>query len=133
MSAYAEYVTEFDNAEMLIQCLKESGFAEVEYHETAQHLIGYHGDTRQDTAEIIVRRKFVGSASNDIGYKRGEDGKFRAIISEYDSHTYDRDWQTRLADNYCEKKTIKTAQRLGLRFTGKKKVGTKTELKFVKN
>lgn len=133
MSAYAEYVTEFDNAEMLVECLKEMGFSEVQLHATAQQLEGYHGDKRSQTAEIIVPRRVVGSASNDIGFKRNENGKFAAIISEFDSHTYNREWQTRLADKYCEKKTIKTAKRLGLRFVGKKTSGTKTELKFVKN
>ena len=133
MSAYGEYVTEFDNAEMLVECLKEMGFSEVLYNPVAQHLTGYHGDKRAQTAEIIVPRRVVGSASNDIGFKLGTDGKYKAIISQFDSHTYDAAWQTRLANNYAEKKTMKAAKRAGLKFLGKKVVNGKIKLEFQKN
>jgi hypothetical protein len=36
----------------------------VEYHEVAQHLFGYGGDRRPETAEVIIRRQHIGAASN---------------------------------------------------------------------
>ena len=68
----------------------------------AQQLEGYHGDLRQDTAEIIIPRRFIGSASNDIGFKLQEDGTYGAIISDYDrtSMKYNQDWIGKLSQRY---------------------------------
>ncbi len=46
----------------------------VEVNEKATNLYGYQGDKREQVAEIIIRRKNVGSSSNDIGFKQNEDG-----------------------------------------------------------
>jgi hypothetical protein len=43
----------------------------------------------------------VGSASNDIGFKRFEDGTFTAIISEFDRRKYLQDWLHRLIQRYA--------------------------------
>jgi hypothetical protein len=62
MSAFHTVRTLYKDPECLIAALAEMGYTEVEVHEVAQHLYGYHGDKRNETANIIVRRKFVGSA-----------------------------------------------------------------------
>ena len=74
----------------------------VEVHETATNLYGYHGDVRQDSAEIIIRRKNIGSSSNDIGFKQEADGTWNAIISEYDSRRYNQDWLNKLTQGYTK-------------------------------
>lgn len=55
-----------------------------EEHEIPTNLYGYMGDKREQVAHIIVRRKYIGSASNDIGLYKRSDGKYELIISEYD-------------------------------------------------
>ena len=83
------------------KALAEMGFTQVEVHQTAQHLYGYQGDVRPQTAEVIIRRTFVGPASNDIGFKRQADGTFDAIISGYDLARHSQQWLNRLTQRYA--------------------------------
>lgn len=59
----------------------------IQQHEQATNLEGYAGDKREDLAEIIIPRRHVGGAANDIGFKLNEDGSYGAIISAYDSRS----------------------------------------------
>jgi hypothetical protein len=56
---------------------------------------------RPQTAEVIIRRTFLGPASNDIGFKRQEDGTFDAIISDYNRVRYPQQWRHRLTQCYA--------------------------------
>lgn len=56
----------------------------IQEHQQAVQLEGYRGDKRQDTAEIVIPRRYVGGIANDIGFKLQEDGTYGAIISDYD-------------------------------------------------
>jgi uncharacterized protein DUF1257 len=101
MSHFTKLRTRITNADGLVKALADAGFKKVETRETAQHLYGYQGDVRPQTAEVIVRRKYVGQASNDIGFKRQADGTFEAIISEYDRKKYSQQWLDRLTQLYA--------------------------------
>jgi hypothetical protein len=133
MSAYSETRTTFKDAALLLEALKEMGYGEVECHiGNPQQLVGYHGDLRADKADIIIRRKHIGSASNDIGFRRGADGTYGAIISDYDSHKHNAQWTAKLRNSYADKGIMRQAKRAGLRFTGKKLVANKMKYEFVK-
>lgn len=89
MSQFLKYTTKIKNVQDLCEVLKEycthlQGQDFIEVHETPQNLYGYHGDMRQEKAHIIIRRKYVGGASNDIGFVRNPDGTYSSIVSEYD-------------------------------------------------
>ena len=85
MSAYNQVDTVcFQFADDLIAALKDI-YQNVEFHDTPQNLYGYQGDKRSVKAEIIVRRHNISSASNDLGFVKGPDGKYRMIVSEYDA------------------------------------------------
>ncbi len=101
MSHFTRLKTRINDVAGLTKALADVGFKEVEVHETAQNLYGYQGDVRKQTAEVIVRRKFVGSASNDIGFKRQDDGAFEAIVSGYDRHRYSERWLAKLSQRYA--------------------------------
>lgn len=102
MSHFTRIATKFVSAAALVQALADIGLTEVETHETAQRLYGYQGDLRRDDAEIIVRRRFLRPASNDLGFKRQPDGTFSAVVSEYDVHIgYNRAWLDRLRQRYA--------------------------------
>lgn len=132
MSKYSENQTQFKDAELLVQALAEMGYTTVEVNKEAQNLVGYHGDTRADKAEIIVRRAYIGKASNDIGFRRNVNGTYGAIISDFDSHRHNAQWLSKLKVKYAEKGIMRTAARQGLRFTGSKVVNGKSQFQFVK-
>jgi len=59
------------------------------------NLYGYHGDKRAQVANVIIRRKQIGSSSNDIGFLF-KDGTCEAIVSDFDRHNYGQPWLTRV-------------------------------------
>lgn len=139
MSAYTEQQTQITDSDILKECLKEKGYATVEHHETAQPLVDFQGrqthylDKTGDKAEIIVRRKHVGGAANDLGFKKQADGTFKAIVSRYDTHKHNEAWMSDLKKKYAEKKIMKTAKSNGLTFVGKKVANDGSfKLSFVK-
>ncbi len=104
MSMYASIKTQFKDEAALIAALMETGNwtrEQIEVHSEPQNLLGYRGDVREDTANIIVRRKHVGSASNDIGFRRTETGEFEAVISKYDRRKHNDKWLGQLRGNYA--------------------------------
>jgi hypothetical protein len=138
MSAYSENKTSFKDVDTLIEALVACGYPKeaIEVHKTPQHLYGYHGDRRADTADIIIRRENVnrymsGGASNDIGFKKSADGTYNAIISEYDSGKHNAQWMAKLKTSYAENGIMKTAGKQGLRFAGRKIVNGKVQLQFI--
>lgn len=115
MSHYSRVKTQFKDAQCLVRALKAVGFAKVEYHTSPQGLYGYRGDLRSDTAHVIVRRKYVGAASNDLGFIQRPDGTFEAIISDYD-RTFgkkDEQWMARLKREYGKTTVLEYAKREG--------------------
>ena len=101
MSHYTTLQTQMVSAPHLVRALADVGFAVVEVHETPQALYGFMGERREQGAEVIVRREHVGSASNDIGFLRGPEGVFTAIVSDYDRSRYDEAWLGRLTQRYA--------------------------------
>lgn len=109
MSHFTSIKTQIKNLEALVKALADVGFNQVEVHETAQPLYGYQGDIRPEAAEVIIRRHYIGSASNDIGFKQQEDGQFEAIISEYDRYKYSQEWLNELTQRYGYHSLMATA------------------------
>lgn len=109
MSQFVQCQTQLRDRRTLLRALEEMGWAreEIEVHETPVPLYGYQGDTRAERAEVVIRRQFVGRASNDIGFARQPDGTYAAIISGYDQRTrgrfgpYDQAWLGRLSQGYA--------------------------------
>lgn len=113
MSHYTRVRTALKDPDILVRALADVGFGNVERHAEAQALIGYQGDKRPQTAEIIVRRKHIGQASNDIGFARRGDGTFEAIIGDFDRRQYGRPWLDRLAHAYGRRATLRFAAEHG--------------------
>lgn len=113
MSHFTCIQTQIKHQDALVKALADVGFKTVEVHETAQHLYGYQGDVRPQTAEVIIRRQHIGSASNDIGFKRQADGHFEAIISDYDRPTYSQQWLNGLTQRYGYHALMATAPEQG--------------------
>ena len=137
MSEFRTYETIYKDKECLKAALAEQGYEIVEDHEVPQQLYDYHGrattytDKNGDKANIIVRRKYVGGAANDLGFKRGEDGRYSAIISAFDRGKHNDGWLLNLKKSYTEKVTQKTAKSLNLKPYKVQIVGGKKILQYL--
>lgn len=160
MSHFAEIECKYqvDGKDELIASLEaEFGEGSVEFNPEGADLFGYEGANRtkankesKDYAppcEIIVRRKHVGSAANDVGFKFQPDGSIKGYVSDYDrSHTFTKkrrdavavDYQLRVGERTMKAKGITKIERIQLddgsvRLIGKmdsvSKQATKIEVK----
>lgn len=103
--------TAFKDRECLLNALSECGYSQVEEGESLS-LYGYQGDKRTETAQIVVRRKFIGSASNDLGFQKTDNG-YVPVISEYDQkYMMQGKFLTNLRTNYNLKSAEKLARNL---------------------
>jgi hypothetical protein len=131
MSKYVQTTTVFTEQEHLVGALSDMGYSALVYatNEPPEHLYGYHGDKRPETANIIVRRQQISSAANDIGFVL-RDGVYQAIISEFDSHRHNKTWVGKLAQCYSERRTQAVAVARGYRFVSKEIIDGKVKLQF---
>lgn len=124
MSAYSKNKTIYKDQECLLKALEAQGYPreQVELHEGGgAQLIDYCGrpthylDPTGDKANIIVRRKHVGGAANDLGFKKENDGTYSAIVSRYDTGKHNTKWMTDLKVAYTNAVTDKTAKAQNLK------------------
>ncbi len=86
MSKYHTYTQAvFPSLELLLAALAELGYP-LERIElgAALPLFGYGGDQRAEVAEVVVRRRWLHSASNDLGFTKTAAG-YVPIVSEWDA------------------------------------------------
>ena len=96
---------------LLLAALADLGYTEVEEGE-ALPLYGYLGDRRPETAELVVRRQHLGSASNDLGFARTPEG-YVPILSEYDQRAlHGGQFLVQLRTAYSEQVVEKVRRRL---------------------
>jgi len=113
MSKYIESETEIQNQEALIKALDEMGYKrEILRFGKNMHLEGYRGDKRSQTADIIIPRKHVRAAANDIGFKRQPNGTFKVIVSEFD-RSCDGTFVERVSDLSAVHNVMMTAESEG--------------------
>jgi hypothetical protein len=113
MSHYSRFQTQFADPQLLCKALADVGYETVEQHEQPVQLRGFQGDLRADTANLVVRRGFIGGLSNDIGFIRKEDGLYEAIISDYDKRKHNDTWLQTLTQQYGVHATIQSLTEQG--------------------
>jgi hypothetical protein len=120
LSHYATIETEIRDEDALVAALEEiepRWKGKILRYNEAKHLYGYHADERPEVAQVVIPRSAISSVSNDIGFHRDpESGRYRAIISEYDSRTYSSEWLGGLKKIYAKNVIIKQAKKKGLHF-----------------
>jgi hypothetical protein len=134
MSKYEELRTVLSEERFLVEALRDLGYSP-EVSNEGLSLYGYLGDERPEKANIVIRRRQLSSASNDIGFARDANGVYRALISEYDRGIgFDDAWLGRVAQTYKERQTMAVAMAKGYRFLGRQVVetqaGKKVQLRF---
>lgn len=100
---------EFQDEECLVEALKEIGWTPV-VHEESVSLEGYQGDKRKQKAHIVIPRKVVGSASNDIGFERQADGKYKCHVSAYDQSNW-KSKEQKIKQLYAKNVVLKQAKK----------------------
>src|SRR5215471_13898652 len=100
MSKFEQLQTVLSEECFLVEALRDLGYTpEICREGTA--LYGYQGDERPERAQIVIRRRQLDSASNDIGFARDSSGVYRALISEYDRNIgFDVAWLGRVTQTY---------------------------------
>jgi len=83
MSEFYNIDTIIRSESALVEALREMGY-NPKVHNVAQNLYGYQGDKREQVAHIIIPRNQISHASNDIGFEKMSNGKYKMHICEYD-------------------------------------------------
>lgn len=111
MSAYITLMTPMIDQECVLEALAEVGFeaSKVEVHASPVSLVGYEGVGRHQVANIVIRRKHVGSSSNDIGFLATPTG-YQAIVSDFDRSRFGVDWLARVHERYQGRWVAKEAR-----------------------
>ncbi len=68
-------------------------------HASPVQLVGYSGDRRAQTANIVIRRQFVGVRSNDVGFLASPTG-YQAHVSGFDHPQFGTGWISQLHECY---------------------------------
>jgi len=101
MSHYTVIETQIASADHLVRALGDMGFRDVEIHREPQPLVGWLGDSRKTVANLIIRKRFIGPASNDIGFVQTPSGYFKAQISDFDRFRFGEGWLRHLSQRYA--------------------------------
>jgi hypothetical protein len=134
LSKYVTTAISVTDEQYLVAALRQLGYNPEVCHE-GRPLIGYMGDERAEQAQIIIPRRQLDSASNDIGFARDTSGVYRAIVSEYDRGIgFDTAWLGRVSQAYKECQTMAVAKARGYVFRGREVIdtpqGKKVQLRF---
>jgi len=134
MSKYEEMSTVLVHEGYLVEALEQMGYKPEVYRDGAA-LYGYLGDERPEQAHVIIRRRQLDSASNDIGFVRDTSGQYRAVVSDYDRGIgFDQAWLGRVSQAYKERQTMAVAKARGYVFQGRSVIdtpqGAKVQLRF---
>jgi hypothetical protein len=91
MSKYKTIETQYRTLNSLLAALRDMGYTD-QMIQVAQNphipnlpMFGYHADLRPERASVCIPRKYIGSASNDVGFA-WNGSAYQAIISEFDMH-----------------------------------------------
>ncbi len=115
MSAYTRVKSCIKDKDVLLSVLRDMGFEPYSY-DTPQQLEDYHGRMRPDRAEVIIPRRQLNSASNDIGFRKTADGTYDAIISQFDSgYVFTSETLEDLKLRYNDKRALQIAKTHGMK------------------
>ena len=118
MSHFTVVEIEATDGSCLIKALEAVGYkGKIEVHERPVTLIGYDGRPRllneqEVRADIVIRRRHLWEAANDIGFARQSDGRYVAYISEYDRSVRPT-WHTDVIKEYGAAKAAKELRAQG--------------------
>jgi hypothetical protein len=109
MSHFTRVRTTLRDPALLAAALRETGFKNVEVHDRPEEMHGWAGATRR--AEVIVRRDSLPSGGfSDLGFTRGRDGSFEAIMDAGLTSRFGSHWLPKLTQAYGHAAALKYAE-----------------------
>ncbi len=101
MSNVRRIPTAMTSATHLVAALEQSGLRDIERVSELAPLISWRGQQLPERAEIIVRRRQIGATADDLGFVRGADGRYEALLSEILLSRFDKRWFSELEKRYA--------------------------------
>ena len=92
---------------------------QVEVHAPRQSLRGYQGDVRPQKAHVIIRKRHVGEAANDLGFEKLSSGNWKMHVSEMDGGSYNSAWEKELLSRWAVANLEEEAKAKGWGFSCK--------------
>jgi len=93
--------TSMTSGSHLVAALEQSGLREVERVADLAPLVSWRGQPLPERAEIIVRRRQIGATADDLGFVRGAEGRYEALVSEILLSRFDKRWFAELEKRYA--------------------------------
>lgn len=119
MSHYTTIQTELRDKDVILEALKLMGFSCEVGKNLPLH--DFLGQKRTQTSDIIISRKELSSASNDIGLRRTSNGSYEMLISEFDErHAKTKDFLANLIYRYSFLKVKKELALSGFKIAEEK-------------
>lgn len=117
MSHYLDLETCMTDEKALIKTLSRMGFDEsiVEVNDNPVQMQNWKGIPTSQRANVIVRRKYLGSLVNDMGFEKTADGTYKAHIDE--SNKYGEAWRKKLATYYNVEKAKMAYDKRKIKYT----------------
>lgn len=109
MSHFTTIKTKIADANALKRALADLGYSVLEEGYNLP-LYVYQGDRRPQTADIVVRRKYISDLSNDLGFKK-KGSTYEMIISEYDIGLLGQEFIGKLMQRYAYHKVLSEAKK----------------------
>lgn len=111
MSHFTRVRTVLRDRDTLAAALRAVGYAEVEVHDRPQLLHGW--GSQAASAEVIVRHAHISGAAGDLGFARGQDGSFEAVMDSMDRARNGPGWLPALTRAYGHAAALRYAEQNG--------------------
>jgi len=84
----------------LLEALRDVGLHVFEVYDVATPFYPWAEDAQETLAEVIIRPGYLFIDSSPVGFRRGKDGRFKAVISSIDRKRLNEQWIQRLTERY---------------------------------
>ena len=111
MSKYKRIVTQIKDQALLCQALEDIGVPFEQGGGLA--MFGWQGRRRQETADYVIRRQYIETSANDLGFHRKADGTFEVIISAFDQASRGQQILEQVQQRYAYHAVVAEAQTKG--------------------
>jgi hypothetical protein len=100
VSNYTTIQTDMVSVEYLVEALRDMGIRGAEVYDVAEPIYHWSEGKGIITAEVIVQGQYLPFGCRSIGFKRGDDRRFIALIRRSDRNRLNEKWVLKLTEHY---------------------------------